>query len=163
MSAKTHQLQIRVSSHQKRALQGLASRAGQTVSAYVLSRVLPSAQLRFGEILRALQDRSERSFVLAELNDLLVSLSPAELQEAVADADLAGLSPFTRNYVAAMVERASEKGGLESPAWTRRILPLEIPRFATQLPGLRLHLLHKAPVSFKRRNIFIDSSIGDRV
>ncbi len=32
-----------------------------------------------------------------------------------------------------------------------------------KLAGLRLHLLRESPVPFKRRNIFIDSSIGDRV
>jgi hypothetical protein len=50
------------------------------------------------------------------------------------------------------------------PAWVRDVEPMETePRFATPLAGLRLHLLRTAPVPFKRRNIFIDSSIGDRV
>jgi hypothetical protein len=45
----------------------------------------------------------------------------------------------------------------------REVPPLEEPHFATTLEGLRLHLLQVSPVPFKRRNIFIDSSLGDRV
>jgi hypothetical protein len=41
--------------------------------------------------------------------------------------------------------------------------PLDEPHFATPLRGLRLHLLRASPVAFKRRNIFVDSSVGDRV
>jgi hypothetical protein len=37
------------------------------------------------------------------------------------------------------------------------------PSFATEPPGLRLHLLRSAPVAFMRRNLFVDASIGDRV
>jgi hypothetical protein len=29
--------------------------------------------------------------------------------------------------------------------------------------GLRLHLLLSAPPAFRRRNIFLDASVGDRV
>ncbi len=78
-------------------------------------------------------------------------------------ADLARLSPYLRNYVAAMVELAAQQQDVRPPAWVRDVEPLETPHFATPLAGLRLHLLRMAPVPFKRRNIFIDSSIGDRV
>ncbi len=163
MSVKSQQLQIRVSAEQKRALQERASRAGQTVSTYVLSRALPPEQLRFGEILHLLRDRANRRFGLADLNDLLSSLAPGELRRAVADADLGELSPYTQNYVSAMVEQACGRGGIEPPGWTRGIEPLVEPRFATALAGLRLHLLRRSPVPFKRRNIFVDSAVGDRV
>lgn len=63
-----------------------------------------------------------------------------------------------------MVELAAHRRDVPPPAWVRDIKPLERePHFATSLPGLRLHLLRTSPVPFKRRNIFIDSSIGDRV
>ena len=78
-------------------------------------------------------------------------------------ADLAGLTPYLRNYVAAMVELAAHQRDVFPPAWVRDVEPLEAPHFATPLAGLRLHLLRTAPVPFKRRNIFIDASIGDRV
>lgn len=163
MSTKSSQVQIRVSPREKAALEALARRAGQSVSAYVLSRALPSARLRFGELVRALSHDEGRRFALAELNDLLAGLAPMELRQAVADADLESLSPYLRNYVAAMVELAAQLRGVTPPRWTTEIPPLEEPAFATDLTGLRLHLLRAAPVAFKRRNLFVDASIGDRV
>lgn len=160
---KAQQLQIRVTAAQKAALKRLARRAGQGVSAYVLSRALPSAALRFEELLRALGDEGERRFALAELNDLLAGLAPGELADAAADADLRGLAPYLQNYVAAMVERAAQQKGVAPPAWVRDVPPLEKPHFVTPLRSLRLHLLRASPVPFRRRNIFIDSSVGDRV
>ena len=161
--AKTQQLQIRVTPEQKSALARLARRAGQDVSSFVLSRVLPSAALRFGEILSALGDADRWRFALAELNDLLTGLAPREVAEVTGDADLGGLSPYLQNYVAAMVELAAHQRGVAPPDWVRDVRPLEEPHFATPLEGLRLHLLRASPVPFKRRNIFIDSSVGDRV
>jgi hypothetical protein len=113
--------------------------------------------------LEALRNDDQPSFALAELNDLLSSLTSGELCSAVEHADLTGLTPYLQNYVAAMVELAAHRRDEPPPAWVRDIEPLEEPRFATPLAGLRLHLLRTAPVPFKRRNIFIDSSIGDRV
>jgi hypothetical protein len=133
-------------------------------SAYVPSRALPDAQMRFARLLEALTDDDQPSFVLAELNDFLSGLAAGELSSATEHADLAGLTPYLRNYVAAMVELAAHRQDVPPPAWVRDVEPLETtPHFATPLAGLRLHLLRTAPVPFKRRNIFIDSSIGDRV
>jgi hypothetical protein len=161
--AKTQQLQIRVTPEQKSALARLARRAGQDVSSFVLSRVLPPAVHRFGELLRALGDPDRERFALAELNDLLTGLAPRELAEVSGDADLRGLSPYLRNYVAAMVELAAHQKDVVAPAWVREVPPLEEPHFATPLAGLRLHLLRASPVPFKRRNLFVDASLGDRV
>ena len=160
---KTRQLQIRVTPEQKAALGRLARRAGQDVSSFVLSRVLPSAALRFGELLRALAEGDRERSTLAELNDLLAELAPGELPEVTGSAELHGLSPLLRSYVAAMVEQAAYQKHVAPPAWVREIPPLEEPHFVTRLEGLRLHLLQSSPVPFKRRNIFIDSSVGDRV
>lgn len=134
-----------------------------SVSAFVLCRALPPARLQFGELLRALTREEDRRFALAELNDLLAGLSTMELEEAVADAEVDALSPYLQNYVAAMVELASQQKGVAPPAWTGEIEPLEEPAFATDLQSLRFHLLRSAPVAFKRRNLFVDASIGDRV
>jgi hypothetical protein len=126
--------------------------------------VLSGARMRFAALLGALGDAGQSRFVLAELNDLLSGLTGEELPGAVEHADLAGLSPYLRNYVAAMVELASHQRDVPPPVWVRDVEPLEMtPHFATSLAGLRLHLLRTAPVPFKRRNIFIDASIGDRV
>jgi hypothetical protein len=161
--AKTQQLQIRVTPEQKSALGRRAHRAGQDVSSFVLSRALPSAALRFDELLSELGDADRPRFALAELNDLLTGLARRELAEVTADADLRGLSPYLQNYVAAMVELAAQQKGAVPPPWVREIRPLEEPHFATPLAGLRLHLLQASPVPFRRRNIFVDSSLGDRV
>ncbi|NJL27379.1 MAG: hypothetical protein HC897_05535 [Thermoanaerobaculia bacterium] len=144
-------------------LKRLARRAGQDMSDYVLSRALPSARVRFEQLLEALRDDEQRGFALAGLNDLLAGLSAGELRDAVELASLEGLDPYLCNYVAAMVELAAHLRELSPPAWVRAVEPLETPHFVTPLAGLRLHLLKAAPVPFKRRNIFVDSSIGDRV
>lgn len=163
MAGRSSQLQIRITPEQKEVLKRLSSRAGQDMSTYVLSRALPDARLRFVRLLEMLRNDDQPSFVLAELNDLLSGLTSGELGSAVEHADLAGLTPQLRNYLAAMVELAAHQRAVPPPAWVHDVEPLETPHFATPLAGLRLHLLRAAPVPFKRRNIFIDSSLGDRV
>jgi uncharacterized protein (DUF1778 family) len=164
MAGRSSQLQIRVTPEQKELLKRLSRQAGQDMSAYVLSRALPDARIRFAELLEALRVDARAGFVLAELNELLSALASGELCGAVEHADLTGLSPYLQNYVAAMVELAAHRRDVPPPAWVRDVAPMEMePRFATPLAGLRLHLLRTAPVPFKRRNIFIDSSLGDRV
>ena len=162
-STKTQQLQIRVTPEQKSTLARLARRAGQDVSSFVLSRALAAAAPRFGEILSAVGEAGRHRFALAELNDLLAELAPRELAEVAGGADLRGLSPYLQNYVAAMVELAAHQKRVAPPGWVREIPPLEEPHFAAKLEGLRLHLLRASPVAFRRRNLFIDSSLGDRV
>lgn len=162
-SPKTAQLQIRVSADQKHAIARAARQAGMDMSSYVLQRVLGAQQSRSEELMRRLKHEDKRSYVLAELNDLLVSLSGPELRRAVATPPPASLPPETANYLAAMVEQACAAAGIEAPAWTRDIAPLAMPVFGSQLMSLRLHLLASSPAPFKRRNVFIDTSIGGRV
>jgi len=163
MSAKTQQLQIRVTPEQKAALKRLAEAAGTDVSDYVLRRAIPEARSRVDHLVRQVGNPAERPYSLAALNDLLEDLSSAELRDATAEVDLGGLAPYERNYVTAMVELAAARRGIAPPAWTRDVPPLSEPVFATTLAGLRPHLLRASPVPFKRRNIFIDASLGDRV
>jgi len=165
MSTKSQQLQIRVTPAQKAALKRRAREAHQDVSSYVLDRLLPPSRDRFEGVLDSLRREKPDGtrFGLAELNDVLVALTPSELVEAVAQADLCGLSEFLANYVAAMVEQASSVAGVCAPAWTREVPPLDEPYFAAPLRSLRPHLLKESPVPFKRRNLFVDSSLGDRV
>jgi len=168
MSRKTQQIQIRVTAAQKAALKRRARAAGRDLSSYVLERALPPE----GEALQGILDRLAESdatgggahrFVLAELNDFLSSRSPDELEPAIAEADLSGLSPFLANYVAAMTEQAAARAGVTPPAWTRAVQPLDEPYFATDLVSLRPHLLRESPVPYRRRNLFVDASVGDRV
>jgi uncharacterized protein (DUF1778 family) len=166
MATKSRQLQIRVTPDEKSAIRRLASAAGLDVSSYVLARALPAAQGRFDGLLRALAKPHDRSYVLAELNDFLSALSGPELAEAVGLVEwvvLEALPDYERNYVAAMVELACARRERPPPAWTREVRPLAQPRFGTELRSVRPYLLRASPVPFKRRNIFIDASIGDRV
>lgn len=163
MPAKTEQLQIRVTPQQKAALKRQASAAGRDVSSYVLSQLVPPEQDRFAEILRALEDDTDRRFALAELSDFLHACAPIVFGEAVARADLGELPLWVRNYVAAMVEQAADQKHLAPPRWVRDVAPLPAPHFATGLMSLRLHLLGSSPVPFKRRNIFVDAGVGARV
>lgn len=164
MAGRSSQLQIRMTPEQKEVLRRLAHQAGQDMSTYVLSRALPDARMRFARTLETLRDEDQPSFALADLNDLLSSLTSGELRSAVEHADLTGLTPYLQNYVAAMVELAAHRLDVPPPSWVRDVQPLEMaPHFASPLASLRLHLLRAAPVPFKRRNIFIDSSLGDRV
>jgi hypothetical protein len=163
VTSKTSQLQIRVTPRQKAALKQRAALAGMDVSAFVLARALPDEAVRFAELLRALGDARRERFAFAELNDFLEACAPAVFADAVADAKLARLTPQTANYVAAMVELAAQRKRVAPPAWTATVEPLDAPWFGSPLKSLRPYLLSAAPVPFRRRNIFIDSSIGDRV
>jgi hypothetical protein len=161
-AAKSAQLQIRVSPAEKIAIQRAARRAGLDMSAYVLARVLPTLARRFQELTEACVDTEGARFALAELNAWLASLGAGELREAVASPPPA-LTPYLANYVAAMVEVACAQHGIAPPAWTRTVAPLTEPVFGSALMSLRLYLLTHSPAPFRRRNIFIDSSVGSRV
>jgi hypothetical protein len=161
---KTAQLQIRVSSDEKKAIQHAAQRAGMDMSAYVLSRVLSAPALQFQEcVAGCAQHVPSTSFPLAELNSLFSALTPGEMRDAVAAPPSVVLTPFIANYVAAMVEYGCARSSVAAPAWTRSVLPLDEPAFGTTLQSLRLHLLTHSPPPFRRRNIFIDSSLGQQI
>lgn len=161
--SKTSQLQIRVSAADKIAIQRAARSAGMDMSAYVLERVLGVHDRRVAALMQQLKRDSTRRFALAELHDILASLTAGELVRAVASPPPAQLPAETANYVAAMIEYTCAQRGVDAPVWTRSIAPLVTPMFGSQLQSLRLHLLSKSPPPFRRRNIFIDTSIGGRV
>ncbi len=144
-------------------LKRAAAAAGRDVSTYVLVRAVPSDRIGFAELLALVREEADHRYVLAELNDFLAGLGLARLREVVGEADLASLSPFLKNYAAAMVEHASYPKGAQSPAWTRQVARFDVSRFAAPMNGFRLYLLRRSPVPFKRRNIFVDSSVGSRV
>jgi hypothetical protein len=160
---KTAQLQIRVSAEEKHLIARAAQRAGMDMSSYVLERVLGVHESRVQEVMRLVGDETTRSYGYAELNDFLVSLSVTELRRAVANRPFKSLPPEAANYVTAMIEQACGRAGMEAPAWAQQIKPLDTPVFGSQLSSLRLHLLANSPPPFKRRNVFIDTSIGGRV
>jgi uncharacterized protein (DUF1778 family) len=160
---KQEQLQLRVTEAEKATIHRAAASAGMDMSAYVLRRVLPVAATRFHQCVAACASEATSRFALAELNSLLSELTPAEMSDAVAAPPSVALTPFLENYVAAMVEYGCARCFVPAPVWTHCIAPLEKPAFGTNLEGLRLHLLTHSPPPFRLRNIFIDSSLGQRV
>ena len=111
--------------------------------------------------LSAAVEAAERlAYPLAELNDLLTAASAQDL--ASLPFPLVSNS-YRLNYVSAMVELAAHRAGIPPPPWTESVPPLALPVFIDPSLRLRAHLLTASPPPFRRRNIFIDSSIGDRV
>jgi hypothetical protein len=160
---KTAQMQIRVSAQEKAAIQRAAARAGMDMSAYVLAKVLPDSAAEFRSRVKDCAGSESSRFGLAELNSLLATFTAGELRDATAAPLPSDLTPFLANYIAAMVEYACAKRGIAVPAWTRSIAPLADPVFGSELQSLRHYLLTHSPAPFRSRNIFIDSTVGDRV
>ena len=165
-SARTEQLQIRVTPAEKAALARAARRAGLDMSAYVLGKALPDQATQWEARLKELALARGDRIALAGLSAWLAGLSASELTIAVATPPprlSARLSDFHANYVAAMVEQLCNAAGIEAPPWTRDIAPLANPVFGTELVSLRLHLLTRSPPPFRRRNLFIDTAAGGHV
>ena len=132
------------------------------MSAYVLARLLPASADAFQVLTGDCARSADARFALAELNSWLASLGARELQEAVSSPP-AQQTPYLANYIAAMVEFACAKNAVAAPSWTGATAPLAEPMFGSALMSLRLYLLTHSPAPFRRRNIFIDSSVGSRV
>ena len=160
---RSEQLQIRVSPAEKAAIRRAAEHAGLDMSAYVLGRALPTPAIRLQACIEDCAGPAPPSFGLAELNTLLTSWTAAELRSAIDAPPTTALTPFLSNYIAAMIEQACERRSVRVPPWVRAVAPLPEPAFGSALASLRLHLLTHSPPPFRRRNIFIDATIGDRV
>lgn len=160
---KILQLQIRVSPREKAAITGRAHKASMGISEWVLSKVLPAPQLVFQRLLKQLEETSAPKYVLAEIHDLFHAASADEFEMMVAQPPQVSHSSYLANYVAAMVECAASQKGNLTPSWTRDIPGLAEPVFGSDLESLRLYLLTHSPPPFRCRNIFIDSTIGQRV
>lgn len=162
---KTSQLQIRVSNEQKKLIRQEAESAGKDISAWVLEQVLPQKKVEFQSLISDISSATEKeqSFILASLNDFLTTLSPLEFQKALQLPNQLKLTPLLLNYITAMIEHTANLKEVAPPVWVNYITPLAEPFFSSTLSSLRIHLLLSSPVAFKRRNIFIDSTIGSRV
>ena len=164
LMSKTHQLQIRISAEEKALIRARAARAGMDVSKWVLQQVLPPVERKFQALCRELASRPEsRSFAVAEFQDWFHRLTGPEFMRAVRYPPDARLPSFEANYLAAMIEQASAIKAVKPPQWTATVEVLDSPWFASSLKSLRLYLLTHSPPPYRRRNLFIDSSIGQRV
>lgn len=161
---KSAQLQIRVSPEQKQLIRSKAERAGEDVSQWVLQRLLPKCADELQTMINELgRTAREHSYVLAEIHDFLVAQDTAQLEQAFDTLALSELEPLESNYVAAMIETACANRNISPPAWLGKVAPLADPWFATRLKSLRVHLLTASPPAFRRRNMYVDSTLGARV
>lgn len=161
---KTQQLQLRVSAEQKAAIRLLASKEHQGMSQWILNKILPKPQKDFLKILERLRDcqnHKERSYILNDLNAFFLKLSKHDLVETVSEDYLSALNPLMANYISAMIEHVCVNAQIEPPKWLAQGLPE--PFFGSDLLSLRLYLLTVSPPSFRKRNIFIDATVGDLV
>ena len=90
-------------------------------------------------------------------------MSADEYELAVSEPPQVHLDSYWKNYLAATVEHAAAMKHAKTPSWTQDVPPLDKPAFGSTLKSLKLHLLVNSPPAFIQRNIFIDSSVGDRV
>jgi len=161
MGARSSQLQIRVTPAEKATLKRLADAAGESVSSYVLSRVLPSEEQLIGQLYEQLAEGgSDHRPIMTRLQRALADLPAAELGERVPPPDPSGLGPFLLNAVAALVETAAHEKGADPPDWVATVPPLARPHFGWPLKSLRPHQVRVTPVPFKRRNLFFDPATG---
>ncbi len=162
-TSKSLQLQIRVSPREKAAIVRYAKTANMGISQWVLSKTLPPGQQMFQNLLFQLTSASNPAYILAQIHDMLNAASADELDLMVAQPPGVSLSDYWANYVAAMIEYAASRKGRKAPFWVSRVPPLRIPVFGSDLKSLRLYLLTHSPPPFRRRNIFIDATVGQRV
>lgn len=157
MGSRTSQLQIRVTPAEKATLKRLASAEGETVSSYVLSRVLPSTELELAAGMRRLAEPGmDQREALVEMVELLERIPGAELAGSVPAPDAKEVPPVVRNRIAALVESEAHRKATEPPDWVRSVPRLPRPHFDWLLTSLKPHQLRVTPVAFKRRNLFFD-------
>jgi hypothetical protein len=161
--AKTAQIQLRVTPSEKADLVRQARARGLDLSRFILGSLLPDRRTDFLRLVRSLARTSQPSFVFAEIHDLLASLGRAEFSLVTAVLPHSSLEDVRINQLAAMVETRAAELDVQPPPWTGTVKPLSVPWFATSLLSLRMHLLCNSPPAFRRRNLFVDSTIGARV
>ena len=161
--SKSSQLQIRVSPQEKAIIVRYAQKAKIGISQWVLSKTLPSGQQAFLELLGQLKSTSNPKYILAQIHDMLSVAAADEFELMVAQPPGVDLTEYVANYVAAMVEYAAMQKGRRAPSWTRQVPALKTPVFGSDFKSLQLYLLTHSPPPFRRRNIFIDATVGQRV
>ena len=160
---KTEQLQIRLSPVEKARIKRAARSAKLPMSDWVLSRLLPDSQQQLHELVAAIVRAETPSYPLASLNDFLAQLTADEFKNALLEKPLLPGDEYLANYITAMIEYTAHTNKVAAPDWVADIRPLNRPRFASNLKSLRRHLLMRSPPPFRNRNIFIDSTVGDRL
>ncbi len=154
--SKQFRSQVRVLPAQRKGITFTIKKAKMGISKLVLGQ-------KFQHLVKDLKCNPQKNYPLAEIHDLLQSVTTSEFEHMVSEPARIHLEPYWENYVAAMVEHAAAQRGLSAPPWVSKIKPLNDPVFGSNLKSLRLYLLTHSPVSFRKRNIFIDATVGQRV
>jgi len=165
MRMKDHTLQIRLSEKEKHWIEREAKAHDLSTSEWVRSIAVPQKNTLFQEIIERVAETEEehKSFAYAELHDFLAELKPEEFSVVLRLGPQKKCESQDANIVAAMVEFTAYKLGQKNPGWVNEVAPLKTPFFSSQLMSLRLYLLRNSPILFRRRNLFIDTSIGGRI
>ena len=161
--SKSLQLQVRVSPREKETIARYAKMTKMGMSEWILSKVLPPGQQAFQGLLAQLNAASNPKYILAQIHDMLNAAGGDEFELMVTQPPGVVLADYWANYVAAMIEYTAVQKGRKAPSWIRQVPPLEVPVFGSDLKNLRLYLLTHSPPPFRRRNIFIDATVGQRV
>ncbi len=156
-------LQFRVSAQEKRVIAKYAQKAGLDMTSWVKRQLFSSNVRQYFDLLEAILNQKMTREALAHLNDFLYQLNKKEFIEVVQDPPEPFENTFQGNYIAAMVEMAANQKKIKTPSWTLKYEGLEDPYFASDMQKLRLHLLISSPSPFRKRNIFVDSTVGDRI
>ncbi len=160
---KTEQLQIRLSPMKKARIKHAAKRAKLSMSDWVLGRLLPDSQKKFHDLVATINNAETTRFPLASLNDFLTQLTADEFNDALQEKPPLPDDEYMANYITAMIEYTAHTNKVAAPDWLADIRPLNRPRFTSNLKNLRQYLLVHSPAPSRSRNIFIDSTVGDRL
>ena len=160
---KTSLVRVRVSEEEKECWERAAEEWGGSLSGWVRETLSERAgRGPVAELVRGLVGE-EGHVGWAKLADVLLALEEGRFAAAVEDVDVSFLDRYEANYVAAMVEEAAMMKGCAVPKWTKEIVPLATPHFATTLPRLRLIALRDSPAQYRARNVFVSHGIVGRV
>jgi hypothetical protein len=170
---KEELIQIRISKNDKMRLVSLARVSRMTLTAWIESRILPTSLLDewmdlYQETAPDRESKRDITAQLARLNDLLMKLHEADFRQAIAVAPRFKESADMENkllfrYISAMIDQACKMRGIEPPSWMDDRPVIEPPFFSSNLSSLRLYLLLAAPVAFRKKSIFVDTTLGGRV
>jgi hypothetical protein len=162
-TTKTDYIQIRISKKEKEHFIKLARWKKLSLSGWILDRIRAEIPpIEINELYSKLKHASDSSYIFALLNDYFIKINEYQWANLVTQKP-ENLDSENLCYLASMIERTAELRGFKIPDWVKNVDSLWIPYFGSNVKKLRLHLLVNSPVSFKKRNIFIDSSIGERV
>lgn len=159
-------MQIRVSPDEKAMIERQAAAQGKGVSQWILAQVIARPLFEFEKLIRELEICEEgwsQRMVFASVHDFLMDLGAGNFSWVFENNLLSNLDSEKANVVAAMIETAAHQKNLSPPSWLGSVLPLPKPKFFTELESLRKYLLIHSPPIFRRRNLFVDDTLGGRV